>query len=258
MTLAAVWIDRQGADSAQLCFASDSRTTPGPIEGVTKVMLFGRPDIAAVWAGDYRFASLLLAHLDAYFTSYSAMKNRDIDVARALGLAIHPLRRHLISSVSPAVPAFVQAAAAQTPGTTSVVVGGYSIRLAEFWVLRIVGGAHGWRVWTHPLEETRAIFIGDKTNGALQNARRIRSKRDPASTTWRMEPLAAIHRAIEDRNLDTIGGVPQLAKAFVHGAAMAYGLLDPISGLVTSRATAVDSRGSRELADANRLIDLSL
>jgi hypothetical protein len=83
VTLAAVWVEARGADRDALCFASDSRTTPGPIEGVTKVILFGRSDLAAVWAGDYRYATLLVNHLDAVFTASDAMRRRDVDLTRA-------------------------------------------------------------------------------------------------------------------------------------------------------------------------------
>jgi hypothetical protein len=74
---------------------------------------------------------------------------------------------------------------------------------------------------------------------------------------WHMEPLAAIHRAIVDENKPTIGGVPQLAKVFRHGASAAYGIVDAGTDEVWSRAALVPPRGRMELAVAGRLVDLS-
>jgi hypothetical protein len=95
VTLAAAWVEARGRDRGALCFASDSRTKPGPIEGVTKVILFDRSDIAAVWAGDYRFATLLVNHLDAVFTASDAMRRRDVDLARGLVRAVESIKHHL-------------------------------------------------------------------------------------------------------------------------------------------------------------------
>jgi hypothetical protein len=73
MTLEAVWIEMRDRGSWPLCFKrfeDDAR----PHRGVTKVILLGREDVAAVWAGDYRYAIILAAHLDALFTSSDAMR----------------------------------------------------------------------------------------------------------------------------------------------------------------------------------------
>jgi hypothetical protein len=81
MTLAAMWIEAKERGNRPLCAASDSRTTPGPIEGVSKVVLFGRDDLVGVWAGDYRYAYLVVSHLDAIFTAFEAMRRRNVDAA---------------------------------------------------------------------------------------------------------------------------------------------------------------------------------
>jgi hypothetical protein len=103
MTLAAVWLE-QTATAPALCFASDSRTMPGPIEGVAKVTLFGRSDIAAVWAGDFRYAGLVVAHLDAFFNSTDAMRARDVDVVHALEAAGRAAKRHLDTAINALIP----------------------------------------------------------------------------------------------------------------------------------------------------------
>jgi hypothetical protein len=260
MSLGAVWIDQQSPNSRQLCFASDSRTSPGPIDGVTKVILFGRTDVAAVWAGDYRYASLILANLDAFFTSSSTIRNRDVDVAQALRSAIDPIKRHLRESVTPPVPFFNQNKPARVPEPTSIVIGGYSIKRSEFHVLAIEWplDQHKWKISTRPLGPNEVIFIGDDRARARSHAKQARAHRDPISRTWRMEPLAAIHMAIVDPKSPTIGGVPQLAKALVHGVARPYAFLEGPSGSVRSRGATVPARGARELMAADRVIDLSL
>lgn len=137
MTLGAVWIDHQGGEARQLCFASDSRTTRGPIDGVTKVVLFGRSDVAGVWAGDYRYASLVIAHLDAFLTSIEAMRNRDVDVCRAVPAAVTTVQGHLNASVTPRIPFHQRNVCAQIPEQTWIIAGGYSIRQSAFWLFRM-------------------------------------------------------------------------------------------------------------------------
>lgn len=260
MTLAAVWVDFRSPQSQQLCFASDSRTMPGPIEGVTKVILFGRPDIAAVWAGDYRFASLIVAHLDAFFTSSAAMTNRDIDIAQAFNAAVAPTYAHLARCVAPAIPAFLVNSGAQTPEPTSVIVGGYSIKSSEFWTFRVMWSQdkRNWKITTEPMNIEIATFIGDDRQRARGRAKQARRHRHPVSTGWRMEPLQSIHRAIEEQGATSIGGQLQLAKVYVHGAAEAYGFVDKKTGEVWCRGATTSARGARELAAAGKLIDPSL
>src|SRR3954451_22369046 len=113
MTLAAVWIEGKAVGNRPLCFASDSRTTPGPIEGVTKVVLFGREDLAGVWAGDFRYASLVVSHLDAVFTASEVMRRRDVEVVDALRKAMTSVKRHLTHSTNPVIPSFRRNVAAQ-------------------------------------------------------------------------------------------------------------------------------------------------
>lgn len=73
-----------------------------------------------------------------------------------------------------------------------------------------------------------------------------------------MEPLAAVHNAVEDRNRRTIGGGLQMAKVYPHGNARAYGFLDSARGTdVMVRGTRVDARASMELEAAGLLVDLS-
>lgn len=76
MTLAAMWIESHKGWQKALCFPSDSRTSPGPIDGVTKVLLFSRPDVAAVWAGDFRYASILAGHLDVVLSATPKRRER--------------------------------------------------------------------------------------------------------------------------------------------------------------------------------------
>jgi hypothetical protein len=73
-----------------------------------------------------------------------------------------------------------------------------------------------------------------------------------------MEPLLAIHNAIKDANRTTIGGALQFAKAYMHGSARAYGIIDAgVEDEVVVRATQVDRRAASELAAAGRVIDLT-
>lgn len=261
VTLAAVWIETRRGSNSPLCFASDSRTTPGPIEGVTKVVLFGREDLAGVWAGDYRYATLLVGHLDAVFTASDAMRRRDIDIERALRQAAQSVKRHLERATRPAVPAHELNRDAQLPGRTTLLVGGYSITGSQYVVLRVDWTPVDlqWRTQVSRLSPRQAIFIGDDIAGAKSRARQARAYRTPpASDDWRMEPLAAIYRACVDSNKRTIGGTIQLVKAYQHGSTRAYGMIEPIGHEgVSVRGTVADARATRELATTGLIVDLS-
>lgn len=261
MTLAAIWIEERSHGPSPLCFASDSRTTPGPIEGVTKVVLFGREDLAGVWAGDYRFATLLVAQLDALFTASDAMRRRDIDVEKTFLGAIQPVKTLLARAMNPRVHPGSRVAEAQVPLRTTLVLGGYSMRRSTF-VLMSIGyspAERRWRLSVKPAEPTRIYFIGDERKRARQVASAARSRRQPQPAGgWRMEPLAAIHEACLKASLETIGGDLQLVKTYTHGSARAYGFVDPRSpSLATARGAQVNARSARELAGAGLLIDLS-
>lgn len=256
-----MWVEARGDGRDALCFASDSRTLPGPIEGVTKVVLFGRPDIAAVWAGDYRYATLLLNHLDAIFTASDAMRRRDIDLAQAFARAVDPVKRHLAVAARPAISRHERdASAAAEPGPTTVLVGGYSLVESTYMLLRIQWSRDDqWHVGVTAVDPTRVVFIGDQLHSANQVSRQARDHRHPQGCAdWRMEPLGAIYNACEDRRKRTIGGALQMAKVYRHGNARAYGFLDPRNGEVLVRGTSVDRRASIELEGAGLLIDLSL
>jgi hypothetical protein len=261
MTLAAVWIETRPGGSSPLCFGSDSRTTPGPLEGVTKVVLFGREDLAAVWAGDYRYASLLVSHLDAVFTASDAMRRRDIDVERALRQAAQSVKKHLERATRPAVPLHELNRDAQLPGRTTLLVGGYSISASRYVVLRVdwTPADLQWRTQVLPLASENAVFIGDDISGAKSRAKQARAHRVPPSAAdWRMEPLAALYRACVDNNKRTIGGSIQLAKAYRHGSARAYGIAEPASSEdILIRGTIADARARRELVADGLILDLS-
>lgn len=247
MTLAAVWVEERAGGNGPLCFASDSRTKPGPIEGVNKVLLFRRPDVAAVWAGDFRYAALLASHLDAVLTATEPMRDRDIDISRALGHAQESVRRHLEAAVRPAVPAFQMNRRAQLPDKTSIVVGGFSIQLGRHFVLRIDWDPHQGGTWTTSLKEADSnavIFVGDERKRAKQVAIRARRHRRPA-TGWRMEPLCAIHSACGHPAMPTIGGDVQLAKVYSHGSSRAYGIYDPADSSVSVRGTRLHGRAAQ-------------
>lgn len=263
MTLAIVWIEERAGGGSALCFASDSRTTPGPIEGVNKVLLFGRSDVAGVWAGDYRYAAIVASHLDAVFTATRAMRDRDVDVARALRQASSSIASHLHIGVQPAIPAFQLNASAQEPERTTVIVGGYSIEESTYVALSLTweAAAARWNPSVRALVPARLLVIGDGVKKAKQDAKAARRHRHPLSgASWHMEPLGALHLACWDRNRPTIGGDLQLAKVFKHGSARAYGIRDPLRGgqSVSVRGTRLTAPAAREFHAGGLLVDLGI
>jgi hypothetical protein len=133
--------------------------------------LFGRGDLAGVWAGDYRYASLLVSHLDAVLSASEAMWRRDVAVALALRRGMVTVQRHLTASMQPDVPWFQQNAEAQLPERTTIPVGGYSVIEGTHMLLRMDWrpGDRRWRVRVSPVDSTKAIFIGDDLKTASRS-----------------------------------------------------------------------------------------
>lgn len=266
MTLAAAWIESTPGGNSPLCFASDSRTTPGPIEGVTKVMLFGRDDLAGVWAGDYRYAMLITTYLDAVFTASDAMRRRDISVRQALSQARGAVHEHLKRSMNPDVRRSERVEEVQRPEPVVVLVGGYSVLEQEYYVLSIewlqavAKRPARWKCSVNRLDASVVLFIGDELPAARLRARNARDHRVPVhANDWRMEPLASIYCACVDESHPsrTIGGALQLAKTFRHGSARAYAVDDSLRGdSITFRGAAVNPRARRDLDAAGLIVSL--
>jgi hypothetical protein len=217
-----------------MSFASDSRTTPGPIDGVSKVVVFRREDIAAVWSGDLRYAAFALSHLDALFSSTDAMRRRDIDVRSAFGFRAVSVRERLSDAIRPLVPALRANPEAIEPGPTSMIVGGYSLDANAYLMLRLDWGPTDgrWAVSIREVNPTYPVYLGDDKKlrrAARESAKHARRVREAATNeSWKMEPLRAIQLACEDRRIDTVGGDLQLAKAFRHGSTRTYGFAIPM------------------------------
>jgi hypothetical protein len=263
MTLAAMWIetrDPKRPGYGRLCFASDSRTTPGPIEGVSKVLLFSRPDIAGVWAGDFRYASLLANHLDVALSATARMRDRAVDPARLFRRAQRQVVAHLEATMVSDTSSYLVNPGAQDPERMTMLVAGYSIEHSQFVAMRISWdlSAERWQtsvVWVVP---RRVTWLGDRRycERARALAKTIRSRRTAEDSDWHMEPLAVIDKYRGDPNATSIGGDPQLAKVFIHGAAVAYAIRDPMTEQISVRGSRlIDPSIVEEYEAQNLLVD---
>jgi hypothetical protein len=262
MTLAAMWIETRDPDipdAGRLCFASDSRTSPGPIEGVAKVLLFSRPDIAAVWAGDFRYAALLANHLDVALSATAQMRDRAVDLGRLFRMTSERVVAHLesttITSVFAAIPQ------AQEPERMTMLVGGYSIVEARYIAMRINWDPSrlAWRCAVKPVNPSQISFIGDASyvSRARWLVKKIRRHRPNSEGDWHMEPLAAIDHYRRDADAPTIGGDLQLAKAFVHGAALAYAIRQPLDKEISVRGSRFRGVIAEDYKTQKLLVDMS-
>ena len=147
---------------------------------------------------------------------------------------------------------------AQTPDETSIVVGGFSIQLGKYVLLRIdwEPQAARWETSVVEADPDRVVYIGDERQWAKQTAKRVRRHRETTSG-WRMEPLCAIHSACGHPAMHTIGGDIQFAKAYSHGAARAYGIYDPLTSVVSVRGTRLSGRALFQLETRGLLVDVS-
>lgn len=264
MTLAAAWIecrDPERPNFGRLCFASDSRTTPGPIEGVTKVLLFSRPDIAAVWAGDFRYAALLSSHLDVALSATAQMRDRAVDVARLLQLARPQVVDHLQATTVSDTKSFLVNPEAQVPERMTMLVGGYSIEYSRWVTMRISWdpSARRWRASVNWVVPSQVTWIGDRRycERARTLSKRIRRRRSQTACDWHMEPLAVIDNYRRDVNATSIGGDPQLAKVFIHGAALSYAIREPLCDDVTIRGSRFTGVIMEEHRAQNLFVDMS-
>jgi hypothetical protein len=264
MTLAAMWIEAReprGAETGRLCFASDSRTTPGPIEGVAKVLSFSRPDIAGVWAGDVRYAALLSNHLDIVLSATSDMRDRTIDVGRLLRSAQRKVEVHLARTTSASVQPWELNPLAQEPTHTTMLVGGFSIEEAAFYMMRIGWDRSKgrWRASVKVVDPSEVIWIGERRqcNRAKGLVKKLRAHRSADAADWRMEPLAGIDYCRRDPAAISVGGDLQLAKAFRHGAVSSYAILEPLESEASVRGTKLTGAAIDEYRARNLLVDLS-
>jgi hypothetical protein len=260
MTLAAMWVESRSSEGGTLCFASDSRTRPGPIEGVSKVLLFSRSDIAGVWAGDFRYAALLADHLDIALASTEQMRTRAMDVHRLFRATQQQITDHLSATMVSTADALINPAA-QDPDRMTMLIGGYSISDSKFMTIRITWreSQQRWVVSVQPVDPGQISMIGNKshTERAKWMARKIRRHRHGSGDDWHMEPLAAIDYYRREQNAATIGGDLQLAKAFMHGAAAPYGIKQPLEEMISVRGTRFGPRVAEEYRARNLLVDMS-
>jgi hypothetical protein len=260
MTLAAVWIDDRD-DSSTLCFASDSRITPGPIDGIAKVTFFGRSDLVGVWAGDFAYASLVLNKLSGFLTASENIRSRQVDLGRVFASAIPVLRNHL-ASVTKAIENDDLKAPLES---TQVIVGGYSILQGTFMHTSISFhlGKGRWEFSHGTFERDKLVFIGDRPERKLARtrSRSHRSRRNPnlGATGWRMEPLKVIADICVAATSPTVGGNVQFAKAYKHGETLAL----PTTAIseqsrLTLGGTLVEERAERKFRAAGLAVDLEI
>jgi hypothetical protein len=259
-----MWVecrDPERPNFGRLCFASDSRTTPGPIEGVAKVLLFSRPDIAAVWAGDFRYAALLSNHLDVALSATAQMRDRAVDVARLLRLARPQVVDHLEATMVSGTKSFLVNPGAQSPERMTMLVGGYSIEYSQWVMMRVswMPSAKRWQASVNWVNPSQISWIGDRRycERARALSKRIRRQRSETASDWHMEPLAVIDNYRRDVNASSIGGDPQLAKVFIHGAALSYAIREPLCDDVTIRGSRFTGLIMEQYRNQNLFVDMA-
>jgi hypothetical protein len=264
MTVAAVWIEDK-LDASALCLASDSRLSPGPVDGISKVALFARPDIAGVWAGDFAWASLILNKLDGLFGSSENMVTRQIDVRIAFLRATGVLRTQIPASVSESPTLFHNEHLQHPVSETSVVAGGFSILYQRFFVLKIqtMSESAKWKITMRPLQHSDLIVIGDiperqATRKAAKRMRSNRQYRGVGRPGWHMEPLKALSDQCAEGGSRSVGGDLQFAKVYRHGATLTFATTVPdFPELVSVRGTRLDRKASKEQIQKKLVIDQS-
>lgn len=210
MTVACAWLRRIG-DREELIFASDSRLRwAGAWDSCPKIFLLPRSDALMAFAGDTLWAYPIIAQTINSIAAFEPSRERRYDLLDARG---HALR--VINDMVTRGDAIDGPDAPQE--TADFLFGGFSAREGRFRLWRFHYNAEE-RGFQHESIRPRRLgmfgFIGDVGDVARDELEDRIGRRHPASLD--MQPLEVIRDLLRAGGHPTIGGAPQLAKAYRH------------------------------------------
>jgi hypothetical protein len=234
MTVACAWI-RQVGQIEELIFASDSRLRwAGAWDSCPKVFLLPRSDALMAFAGDTLWAYPIIAQTINNIASFEPSRERRYDLLDARGHALRVINDMIASGDAIRGPD-------QPDSTADFLFGGFSAN---------EGGFRLWRFFYVPAdrcfrsERVRSLgigtfaFIGDMGPHARRRLGETTGEFDGWSGSLDMQPFEVIRDLLRAGENETIGGAPQLAKAYRHMNTEAFAVdWSPAPGEIEPRLT---------------------
>ena len=257
MTLVATWV-RNVKGVRELIIASDSRLSgfAGNWDCCPKIVPLPRTDALLAFAGSTDIAYPALLQMYAAVAANPASVERRYDITQLADVVQDVVNQMLDLRVVD--PVAIDAAQLEKQ-STSFVLAGWSWRYQKFyiWEYRFTKLAsstrkpyrfqrHKIRPYDPESQSTQVSFVGDvapearRTFMAMRRARKLKLS-DPVD----LEPLEVLRDAIRSNVYASVGGAPQVAKAYRHMNVETFG----IAWRRTSNDTPIATYGGRPLLD---------
>lgn len=228
MTITVAWI-RQNNETSELLVASDSRLRAcGPIDQAQKLFRLERGDCCLGFCGDTHIAYPLFIHVGTTLNNFLSTRTRAKDVTEIADIIGQVLNNLIISWD------LNEDEKARQLASTKILFAGWSWKHQRFYIgfFQAKGCVFTFRrrrmPMPHPwLEDRRSlVFIGDYEQDYRAALDEILGLRHGASqrkveakkmVNFDYEPIEALHLLLQRRDLNYIGGAPQLIKVYKYG-----------------------------------------
>jgi hypothetical protein len=210
MTIACAWLRRIG-DKEELLFASDSRLRwAGAWDSCPKVFLLPRSDALMAFAGDTLWAYPIIIQTINNIAAFEPSRERRYDLLDARGHALRVINAMIARGDAIYGPDPPQE-------TADFLFGGFSAREGRFRLWRFFYVPESRCFQAEAVRQRRfgmCRFIGDVDGPAARDLQGRIGNGDTVRLD--MEPLEVIRDLLRSGEHPTIGGPPQLAKAYRH------------------------------------------
>jgi hypothetical protein len=212
MTLAVAFRRRVIGNRYELVFGSDSRLTGGQTnDHAQKIFQLPRPDALFAFAGDTQYAYPLLMQMLRSIESYAPSAEGRLALAKEKG---HVLR--VFQQTYSAIHSLPIGQKYPYDPDNYFLLGGYDWVTSTFrtWLLRFdpVG-----REFVFNAVKKAYFFIGDDESArsyAVSETNRLLRRRGRTTAEINYEPLEVLSEIIRDPSYKSIGGAPQVGKAY--------------------------------------------
>ena len=236
MTLVAAWV-RKNKNSQELIVASDSRVTGGiAINCAPKLFRLERNDAVLAYCGPTVVAYPILLQIKAGLDAHEETRERIIDVV--------DLKSHIEKTIERLRTQIRDLPSKDdTHRSFKFLLAGYSWKFSKFraWVFRYDITSGEFNAFSMPDTKHQFIFMSDVEKNELiaKNALLKDIYHDHSKPKERLdwEPLKVLISAIENAEVNDIGGPPQLMKIYKHANILPINVLWPEEKIVAGHFT---------------------
>ena len=230
MTVAVAWV-RKVKNCEELVFASDSRLCGGHRwDECPKLMMLPGNCAVMAFAGDTGYAYPLMMQINYAMAEYERIRSRAMNLSDINGHVLNHLN-HLIQSVYNSVDP-------DGMNDNEFLLGGYSwvekrFIIWRYYYVKSCSAFQKTKAEKHILHSVSGniMVIGDKKEELKREIRRLLNEKEPQSTHLDMEPFQALCNLLKNaHSSDTIGGAPQIIKAYQYMNTRPVGVYWPYKG----------------------------